>query len=206
MKAKKRESRKAESTDSKREQQPGRQIWPYVIGGFIAIAAAFQVYAPALRGPFLFDDSYLPMASPASAAVPLKAWMQGVRPLLMLSYWLNYQLSGPDTSSYHEWAVVFHLINAGLVYFILLKLLEFWKSPLMVAQILAIVGAGLFLLHPLQTEAVAYIAGRSDSLSAVFFFGAYALFLYRRSQAISWLEAAGVLALFLGAMATKENT
>src|SRR5271154_1524049 len=170
MKAKKRESRKTDSPVSKREQ-PRREIWPYVVGAVVAFAIAFQVYSPALHGPFLFDDSYLPMASPASADMPVGAWVQGVRPLLMLSYWANYRMAGADTTPYHEWGVLFHLINTALVYFILRKLLQLASAP----QTLALFGAGLFLLHPVQTEAVAYIAGRSDSLSAVFFFGAFAL-------------------------------
>jgi len=37
----------------------------------------------------------------------------------------------------------------------------------------------------LQTESVAYIAGRSESLAALFFLGAYALFLYRGEDGLS---------------------
>ena len=54
----------------------------------------------------------------------------------------------------------------------------------------AVLGATLFLIHPLQTESVSYIAGRSESLSALFLvLLAYTLFLYRRKPAISWIEA-----------------
>ena len=56
-------------------------------------------------------------------------------------------------------------------------------------------GALLFLLHPLQTEAVAYIAGRSESLSGMFVFAAFAVFLYRRATAISWAGVAAVVLL-----------
>jgi hypothetical protein len=63
----------------------------------------------------------------------------------------------------------------------------------------------LFLVHPLQTESVSYIAGRSESLSTLFVLLAYTLFLYRRSAAITWLEAIGVLCLFGIAILTKEN-
>jgi len=178
------------------------ELWLYAIALLAGLFAAFQVYAPALHGPFLFDDSYLPMNVPAWMNSPLSNWIGGVRPLLMLSYWTNYQSAGADTAQYHAWNVFFHFLNAVLVYFVVRKLLQFASAP----PILAIFAAGLFLLHPLQTEAVAYIAGRSDSLSAVFFLAAFALFLYRRSQAITWPVAAGVLALFGAAMLTKENT
>ncbi|MEO7650020.1 MAG: hypothetical protein ABIZ80_06100, partial [Bryobacteraceae bacterium] len=72
--------------------------------------------------------------------------------------------------------------------------------------ILALFSGALFLLHPVQTEAVAYIAGRSDCLSTLFFFGAFALFLYRKSEAVTWPAAAGVLAIFVLAIGSKENT
>ena len=52
---------------------------------------------------------------------------------------------------------------------------------------------------------MAYIASRSEVLTGVFFLGAFAAFLYRGSQAISWPAAIGVLVLFGAAMATKEH-
>ena len=178
------------------------EFWLYAIAFLAGLFAAFQVYAPALHGPFLFDDTYLPMNVPSWMNLPLSTWISGVRPLLMFSYWTNYHSAGSDTAQYHAWNVFFHFLNAALVYFIVRKLLDFAAAP----SIFALFAAGLFLLHPVQTEAVAYIAGRSDSLSAVFFLAAFALFLYRRSQAITWPVAAGVLILFGAAMLTKENT
>jgi tetratricopeptide (TPR) repeat protein len=178
------------------------EFWLYAIALLAGLFAAFQVYAPALHGPFLFDDTYLPMNVPSWMNSPLSNWISGVRPLLMLSYWTNYQSAGSDTAQYHAWNVFFHFLNVTLVYFVVRKLLQFAAAP----PIFALFAAGLFLLHPLQTEAVSYIAGRSDSLSTVFFLAAFALFLYRRSQAITWPVAAGILVLFGAAMLTKENT
>jgi tetratricopeptide (TPR) repeat protein len=189
----------------KAADQPSRQkpeFWLWAIGLVVAMFAAFQVYAPALHGPFLFDDTYLPMNVPAWANGTFLQSMRGVRPLLMASYWINQHLGGTDTTQYHQWNILFHFANALLVYFVVRKLLELAGAN----RNLAIFAAGLFLLHPLETEAVAYIAGRSDSLSSVFFLGAFALFLYRRTAAITWPVALGVLALFVAAMATKENT
>jgi len=69
----------------------------------------------------------------------------------------------------------------------------------------AVAGAAVFLIHPLQTESVSYIAGRSESLAAMFVLLAYMVFLYRRHEAISWVETAAVLALFGLGVSTKEN-
>jgi tetratricopeptide (TPR) repeat protein len=189
--------RKAAEANSQRPE-----LWLWIVGLLAGLAVAFQAYGPALHGPFLFDDSYLPMNVPGFAHNPLSVWMRGTRPLLMASYWANERLAGTDTAQYHEWNVFIHFLNTLLVYFIVRKLLQLAAAP----PSLALFAAGLFLLHPLQTETVAYIAGRSDALSSLFCFGAFTLFLYRGSQAITWPVALGVIALFGAAMATKENT
>src|SRR6266403_2325048 len=198
MKMKKLKERK----DGARQEQASPEFWLWALALIGGIFAVFQVYGPALHGPFLFDDSYLPMNVPMWAHGTCLNSMRGVRPLLMASYWVNENLAGTDTTQYHAWNIVIHFLNALLVYFVVRKLLQLAGAP----ENLALFAAGLFLLHPLETEAVAYIAGRSDSLSTVFFLGAFALFLYRRSTAISWPAALGVLVLFGAAMATKENT
>ena len=69
----------------------------------------------------------------------------------------------------------------------------------------SIAGAAIFLIHPLQTEAVSYVAGRSESLVSFFMLLAYVIFLYRREESISWLEAVAVLIVFAMAICSKEN-
>jgi tetratricopeptide (TPR) repeat protein len=201
MKTSKRESRKAAAVAP--NKQARQEWWMYGLALLAGLFVAFQVYAPAQSAPFLFDDLYLPMNMAIYENRPLSSWMGGVRPLLMFTYWLNNQIGGADTGSYHAWNVVFHFLNSLLVYLIARRLLQMAGAA---SNTLALFAGGLFLLHPAQTEAVAYIAGRSDNLSAVFFFGAYAVFLYRRSAAISWPASLAVLALFGAAAATKENT
>jgi tetratricopeptide (TPR) repeat protein len=67
------------------------------------------------------------------------------------------------------------------------------------SELLAILAAALFLLHPVQTESVAYIAGRSETLSVFFFLLAYTAFLYR-------LGVLAVLLPFFAAVLSKEHT
>jgi len=71
---------------------------------------------------------------------------------------------------------------------------------------LAIFSGGIFLLHPLQTESVAYIASRSEVLSVLFYYSAFAIFIYSSRGGVTWLRAIAVLALFGAAAATKEHT
>src|SRR4030095_10550793 len=117
MKAKKRDSRKAADAQSIREKKKP-DFGLYAIGLAAALFVVIQAYGPALHGPFLFDDPYLPMNIQAIRNGGLMNWINGVRALLMLSYWSNYQLAGSDTSQYHEWNVFLHFLNATMVYFI----------------------------------------------------------------------------------------
>jgi len=181
-----------------------RDWLPYAAAG-AALALAFWAYGPALHGAFLFDDTVLPFALPDVAA-PFLAWIRGVRPVLMASYWMNARLSGDDPFSYHVVNVVIHLAAAALVFLIVRRLLEWSQAPAGRRKLLAGFAAGVFLLHPIQTEAVAYLAGRSEALSVTFFLAAYAVFLYRRQTAITWGTVLMVAALFGLALLSKEHT
>ena len=172
----------------------------------LAAVAAFLAYQPALNGPFLFDDRYLPFANPAFQDQPLTGWLAGVRPVLMFSFWLNYRLFGLEPLSYHLFNLLFHFGAALMVFLIVRKLLEWAGTEPWPREPLAAFAAGLFLLHPLQTEAVSYVASRSENLSVFLVYAALAVFLYRRGEAVSWREAALVLVLFSGAVTTKEHT
>jgi tetratricopeptide (TPR) repeat protein len=165
---------------------------------------AFIAYAPALSGPFLFDDSYLPFAVPGQDPA-FRAWIHGVRPLLMATYWVNFRLSGAASLWYHNVNVILHAVTTLLVFAILRRLLERAGAQNGRRDLLAAIGAAIFLLHPVQAESVAYIAGRSECLSVMLFMAAYAAVLYDRGGAIGWTRAAVVLLLFVAALASKEH-
>src|SRR5579885_1775920 len=80
---------------------------PYFIAAAAVIIVLFSIYAPSLHGPFLFDDNTLPFALPEFHA-PLMTWLRGARPLLMLTYWVNDQISGSNTFSYHVFNLLIH--------------------------------------------------------------------------------------------------
>jgi protein O-mannosyl-transferase len=200
--AKRRISRSsAQQTDTKENARVS--AWPWAIG-FGAVLLCYLLYAPAFHGPFVFDDASLPF-NRTMRVEALPGWTSGVRPVLMASYWLNFRLGGDDPTSYHALNALIHAINTLLVFLVLRRLLLWagWTKPL--AARMAAFGCLIFLVHPLQTESVSYVAGRSESLSALFQLAAYAIFLYRRKESISWLESLAVLGLFLLAIRTKEN-
>ncbi len=168
------------------------------------VLVAFEIYGPALHGPFVFDDLYLTYAKPHAAIQPMSEWC-GLRPILGLSFWANFEICGVDTFAYHAVNVFLHCGSAILVFFIVWKILEKATGQTACPRVLCGFAAVIFLVHPVQTEAVAYIASRSENLSVFFIFGALCVFLYRRSPAVSWGTAAAVLGLFVCAIGTKEH-
>jgi tetratricopeptide (TPR) repeat protein len=167
----------------------------------IATFVAGMIYWPSMKGPFVFDDLYLPFSHPDAAGSRLAGWL-GVRPVLMLSYWLNYHFGGLDPAPYHAVNLVLHIFCACLVYTIVRRILEL--NDCAVTRQLALGVAGLFLLHPLHTEAVAYISGRSDTLSAVFAYCAFSLYIYS-GRRMPRGRGAAIIILVALACSSKEN-
>ena len=189
-----------------RPDVPGKSIptsrWAAAVM-FAAFAVGVHLYAPAVDSPFVFDDFAVPLDEPPHN---LLACVSGVRPLLMLSYWLNGAMWGNSPVGYHFCNLVIHAVNAGLVFLVLAKLLALsGVTNTHATRVAAVLGAAVFFIHPLQTESVAYITGRSESLASLFVLLAYVVFLYRRQESISWLETAVVITLFAFGVSTKEN-
>lgn len=181
--------------------------WHYfALGAILAGIVVLWAYWPSMSGPFLFDDNFLPFAVSNISTQPLSAFLHGQRPLLMASYWLSARLSPDDTWWYHFLNVIIHCVTTVLVFFIVRRLLKWANIAESRRGLLAGFAAALFLLHPAQTEAVSYIAGRSDALSVMLAYAAFTVFLYRREEGASWKTALAVLLLFGAALTAKEDT
>ncbi|MEP6716137.1 MAG: tetratricopeptide repeat protein [Terriglobia bacterium] len=181
--------------------------WWQVFG--IAAVAALIAYLPSIDGAFLFDDKHLPFSDPRAGSMPASFWVGGVRPVLMLSYWIDFLIAGNAPFFYHTTNILLHAAAATLVYFCAAALLDNRNQSLGVSsertQPLAFFVAVLFLLHPLQTESVAYIAGRSEVLSGVFALGAFAVFLDQRRGSPGLRPTLAILLLLGAAILTKEH-
>ena len=185
---------------------PAHNIWPLVIGGFAALITVFTIYGPSMSGPFLMDDDYLAYTTPAFYSLPWTIWVKSNRPLLMFTYWMNFELSGPGaTYSYHFFNVLLHSLNCLWIFLAVRKLLERAGTREWTREAAAIFTAALFLVHPLQTESVSYIASRSETLSVCFFLASFVVFLYGLPRP-SVPRIAGILALFGAACLSKEHT
>ncbi len=197
---------------TKRETKPVAAVEPRSIAwapwaaALAALMVLYEIYSPSINAPFVLDDRYLPYFS-AHVSNRFSDWVGLLRPLLMLSYWIDYSIAGgSDPFVFHATNIAIHFLASAVVVFVMLKLLE-WaglERPQRIA--LAIICGAIFLVHPLQVEAVAYTSGRSDALSTLFYYAAFAAFLWRRNEAIGWVDAIAVLVLFGAAIASKENT
>jgi Tfp pilus assembly protein PilF len=81
-------------------------------------------------------------------------------PLTWLSHMLDCQIYGMNPGHHHMTSVLFHILNALLLFFIFKKMSgSVWKSAFV---------AAMFALHPLHVESVAWISERKDVLSTIF--------------------------------------
>lgn len=172
------------------------------LGLLVALALA---YANSLAGSFQFDDYNVIVDNPQVHG--LAAWWQsmpGIRPLLKLSYALNWAAS-PSPWGFHAVNLAVHGVNGLLLWAVLRQWLPVLAPGHRRAGSAAFVAALLFVLHPAATEAVSYISGRSLSLMATFYL--LALWLLRRSQLanepVRW-QLAATLA-FAAALAVRET-
>lgn len=99
------------------------------------------------------------------------------RPLVTASFAFNYTLGGLHVFGYHLVNWVLHTLCAILVYFITLFFLgrqgKETGSNEMEKRVTAFFAALIFGVHPVQTESVTYICGRSSALTAFFFLSAF---------------------------------
>lgn len=171
----------------------------------VAAAVAFLVYLPSLGGDFLYDDGNLIVRNPSIrdlGALGTVLRYEPSRPLLNLTWALNYAVSGLHPWSYHLVNVLVHAGNAALLASLFLWIGRRLNRPDPASA--ALLGAAIFAASPMAAETVAYVASRSSALCALFAYSSLRV-------AAPLLDGAGrsrlaaALALFLLALATKEE-
>jgi protein O-mannosyl-transferase len=193
----------------------------YGIALGVIIAA---VYARGASTPFLFDDlpsitenasivHLWPLVGNATQFGPLnppRSLSTSGRPLVNLSFAINYQVGGLNPVGYHIFNIVLHWLSALLLMAIVQRTLrlEFFRGHFDGAALpLGFLAALLWALHPLQTETVVYTTQRTELMVGFFYFAVlYAALRYWSSTSNisrkNWLALA-VVACFAG-MACKE--
>jgi len=144
-------------------------LWGSILLLAAAVAAA---YAMSWNGPFVFDDnSSIPENPTIQRLLPISRVLSppgggetvSGRPVLNLSFALNYAVGQLAPRSYHIVNELIHLLAALTLFGIVRRTLK----PDALGLALAV--ALLWALHPLQTEAVTYTVQRAESLMGLFY-------------------------------------
>ena len=183
---------------------------------FLAVAGIAAliiiVYGQTLFSSFHFDDRSSILNNPVlrSRTTTVEDLWQywPTRFITTCSFYLNFRVRGLRPFGYHLVNILIHVINAGLVYFILLYSIERANNTSSPAVgFPACAGAMIFALNPLQTQGVSYIAQRAASLAASFYLTGLLCYIRadrRRGEIfypLAW--AAGAAAMFCKEMAVS---
>ena len=140
----------------------------------LVIISGLFVYGNALYGKFLWDDyglvrdntyikslSHIGKIFITNIGAGRDVISNFYRPMQILTYALDYSLWGLNAFGYHLTNILFHIAVALLLYWLVSIIFKnYWLSFL---------SAIFFVVHPIHTEAVAYISGRADIIAAFFF-------------------------------------
>src|SRR5271170_6837638 len=183
---------------------PNRPAWrgtPLVLAMLCGIVA----FSDSFRGPFIFDDIDAILNNPhvnralSDSGRAMPTTLSG-RPVLWFSFAADYAIGGLRVEVYHITNLLIHLSCGAVLFGIVRRNLSssrvwghrFEKS----AHWLAGAVTAVWLVHPLNTEAVTYTVQRAESLTGMF----YLLVIYCLIR--DW-KLAAVAACALG-MGTKE--
>jgi tetratricopeptide (TPR) repeat protein len=184
--------------------------------GLAIVTLSLAAYWNSLRAPFLLDDQVSVLGNPTIHSVlsrrvlmpPEGTVVQG-RPLVNLTLAVNRKLSGPGGS-----AAGYHLLNLAIHILAALALMGVVRRTLLLPRLRGRLGAyatplagtiaALWALHPLQTQAVTCILGRTESMMGLFYLLVFYCTLrwWFSPRSRGWMIAA-IVACAAG-MATKE--
>jgi len=193
----------------RQEAQARSSLWKYFAVIVVAVAI---VYGQSLRFDFVTYDDYelvyqngdfLSHVSNVFTSFTTHAFTSHraesgyYRPVLLVSYILDYQVWGLNPSGYHLTNLLLHCCAAVIVFLILRKLLA--------QSLMALWGSLLFALHPVQTESVGWIAGRNDILLGLFVGISFLSYLYYREDGPDRKKFLSISVIsFVVALFTKE--
>ena len=152
-----------------------RWLFAAAVAGLAVLALA--AYSNSFAVPFFFDDLPAVLNNPtirdlSTAFSPPSHGGTFGRPVANFSLGVNYAISGTSVWSYHVANLAIHVL-AGLVLFGIVRrtLLRPCLRPRFgsAALPLAFLIAGIWLVHPLQTETVTCVIQRTESLTSLFF-------------------------------------
>jgi len=139
---------------------------------FLLILLSMGIYLNTLWNPFVWDDvvyvstnahfedsRYIPEYFTASFCKGAAKDCPYYRPVVSLSYLVDYWIWGKSSFGYHLSNILIHMMVVTLFYIVSLRL---FRKPLV-----SMVGALIFAVHPVHVESVAVVANRTDPLTSI---------------------------------------
>lgn len=180
-----------------------QELWKELLLSFLLALSVLAVYYPAHHYPFIDIDDSAYVYEDAHVMGPLDwsnvqwafshYYVDNYVPIDFLSHNLDVQLFQSNAGGHHDVNILFHALNAVLLFWVLKRATGYTGRSLMVAA--------LFALHPINVENVAWIAERKTVLSTFFFLlamGAYRWYVShpkdRRMAVVGVLFVLGLLA------------
>jgi hypothetical protein len=175
---------------------PGRGA-RWAVGAALATASAL-LYAGALRGAFVIDDRTFFIENDDLPRLGLgNAWEVFTRatnpwgdlqPLRDLLFLLQHAAFGLDPAGYHAVSLALYAATGVLAWLLAVELIGLpaiggASAPARAGRAAPVLVAGIFIAHPVHVEAVAYVCGQKELLSALFSLGALLAFQRGFSQA-----------------------
>jgi hypothetical protein len=181
-----------------------RERTNFVVVAWLTLAVII-CYANSLFGEFQFDDYNVIVDNPRVHT--WSSWLggltQGIRPLLKVSYTMNWTMN-TGVIGFHFTNVLIHLANTFLVYLLAMEFIrQQWQAEFL--KFVPLFTALLFAVHPIQTEAVSYICGRSSSLMSFFYLAGLLTYITGRTQQNNSKILLVTPLLFIAALSVKET-
>ncbi len=160
---------------------------------------SFLLYSNTIGHGFVFDDITLILQNPQVLNFDISGIFsfQGYRPIRTLTHAIEWALVGGNPMLYHINNILLHIFNVLLLFFFLKKLTR--------SRAASLAGSLLFMVHPVQTAAVAYISGRKDLLATAFLLLGFWFYLKagESDEGPRWLHPAA-WTCFILALLSKE--
>ena len=139
------------------------------------------IYSNIFKAPFVFDD--ITQIEDKSTIGDLEIFLSprallshSPRPVVELTYALNYRLGKLHVFGYHLVNVTIHIINGFLAYILSLVIFKRLTNFLPITQphnsaipLMSLFTALIFVAHPIQTQAITYTVQRYTSMAATFY-------------------------------------
>ena len=143
------------------------------------LAVILAAYSNSFRGPFVIDDQASVVQNPDIRELtrldrvlsPRRDSPVAGRPLVNLSFAIDYAVSGLGVTAYHITNLAWHIACAWLLFGVVRRTLALPSMPPPVAADapnLALAVALVWSVHPLTTEVVDYLSQRTESMMAFF--------------------------------------